>query len=351
MLTIDKILALTRKKGTIKSADLVVEFSVSRQYATKLISRLTKENKLIKVGSTRSALYTTQEYLEKNPNLAPAFYSKTLINSNLEEHKILDDVKQNFFPLSKIPENIKSIFEYAFSEMLNNAIEHSESNKIKFTLNLNNDTLYFTVDDFGIGVFRSIMRKRKLNSEIEAIQDLLKGKTTTAPKMHSGEGIFFTSKVGDEFVLDSYGNQFIANNKIHDIFVKRVKGQKQGTKVYFHININKKNHLSDIFKQYTNIGEGGDYGFDKTEIRIRLYTIGGINISRSQARRVLLGLDKFKVIVMDYDRVPTVGQAFADEIYRVFQKRNPNIVIQNINMNEAVKFMVERAKNEAKIEK
>ena len=78
--------------------------------------------------------------------------------------------------------------------------------------------------------------------------------------------------------------------------------------------------------------------------------MGGVHISRSQARRVLSGLDKFKVIVMDYEKVPTVGQAFADEIYRVFKNRKPDIEIQNINMNESVKFMVERAQNEAKKE-
>ena len=76
--------------------------------------------------------------------------------------------------------------------------------------------------------------------------------------------------------------------------------------------------------------------------------MGGVHISGSQARRVLSGLDKFKIIVMDYEKVPTVGQAFADEIYRVFKNKKPDIKIQNINMNEAVEFMVERAKNEAR---
>jgi hypothetical protein len=195
------------------------------------------------------------------------------------------------------------------------------------------------------------MQKKGLNSEMEAIQDLLKGKTTTAPKLHSGEGIFFTSKVGDEFILDSYGNQFIANNVIKDIFVKKVKGQKQGTKVTFRININDRHHLNDVFKKYTNMGDNSDYGFDKTEIRVKLYTMGGVHISRSQARRVLSGLDKFKIVVMDYDKVPMVGQAFADEIYRVFKIKHPEIDVQDMNMNESVKFMVERARNEAKIEK
>lgn len=347
MLTKAKIMQEVRDKGTVKSADFIHRFSVSRQYASKLLSGLVDDNMLIKIGSTRSAFYTTEEFLQKNPKFVPNAYSKILTNKNLEEHRIFNDIEKQFLPVSKISENVKSIFEYAFSEMLNNAIEHSTSKKIKIFVSLNNDVLTFIVDDFGIGAFRNIMEKKHLQSEIEAIQDLLKGKTTTAPKLHSGEGIFFTSKVGDEFILDSYGYQFIANNVIRDIFIKKVKGQKQGTKVIFRINTNDRHHLNDIFKKYTNIGEDSDYGFDKTEIRVRLYVMGGVHISRSQARRVLAGLDKFKIIVMDYEKVPTVGQAFADEVYRVFKNRKPDIEIQDINMNESVRFMVERAKNEA----
>lgn len=344
---IDKI----KEKGTIRTNDLVDIFGVSRQYIAKLLSRLIIEKKIIRIGSTRYSIYTTEDYLQKNPQLTPLVYSKTLINNNLEEHKVFNEIEHNFPTLQKLSENIKSIFEYAFSEMLNNAIEHSLSNKIKITIRLNEQDLSFIVDDFGIGVFKNIMKKRGLTSELEAVQDLLKGKTTTAPKLHSGEGIFFTSKVGDEFILDSYGCEFIANNKINDIFVKKVKGQKQGTRVTFRININNQHHLNDVFKEYTNSENSGDYGFDKTEIKVKLYILGGVYISRSQARRILSGLEKFKAIVMDYDRVPTVGQAFADEIYRVFILKNPGIKIQDENMNETVKFMIDRARNEAKIER
>ncbi len=350
MLTVDSIFSLAKIQGVIRSSDLIERFTVSRQYASRLLSRLVRERKLIKIGSTRSASYVTRDYLENNPQLNVSSYTKSFVNSSLEEHTVITDIERNFFPLSTCPENIKSIFEYAFSEMFNNAIEHSQSQKITFTVRLHDNILSFVVDDFGIGVFRNIMKKRALHSEIEAIQDLLKGKTTTAPTMHSGEGIFFTSKVCDEYILDSYGYQFIANNTIHDIFIKKVIGQKQGTRVTFHINLSNPLHLNDIFKQYTNIGEDTDYGFDKTEIRVRLYMMGGVHISRSQARRVLSGLEKFKLIVMDYDQVPTVGQAFADEIYRVFANKHPTIRIQDQHANEAVSFMIERAKTEAKKE-
>ena len=45
---------------------------------------------------------------------------------------------------------------------------------------------------------------------------------------------------------------------------------------------------------------------------------------------------------MDFDKVPMVGQAFADEIFRVFKEKYPHIEIQAVNMDDAVKFMVER---------
>jgi len=68
-------------------------------------------------------------------------------------------------------------------------------------------------------------------------------------------------------------------------------------------------------------------------------------ISRSQARRILTDLEKFKVIYFDFYRVDLIGQAFADEIFRVFHNRFPEIRLEPENMNEVVKFMVERAKD------
>ena len=348
-LTKEKILAAIAKKGTVKSGDFLAAYGVSRQYISRLLSQLVSEQKINKIGSTHSAFYASHEYVKKHPEIFPSSLVLTLINMQIEEHKILEDIERKFAPFARLPEHIKSIFEYAFLEMLNNALEHSASKRISISVNLTGDIFSFTVDDYGVGVFRNIMHKKGLRSEIEAIQDLLKGKLTTAPKLHSGEGIFFTSKIGDEFMLDSYGYQYIADNVIHDVFIKKVRGQKQGTHVVFRLNINGAHHLNDVFRAYTNIGKDSDHGFDKTEIRVRLYTTGGVHISRSQARRVLAGLEKFKVVVMDYDRVPTVGQAFADEVYRVFHDKMPHIEIQNINMNEAVEFMVRRAIAEAKV--
>jgi len=348
MITRDKILEITQQKGKISTVDLSEHFLVSRQYINRLIKGLIQTGELIKFGGTRYAFYVTPEYARQHKEIFPTRYSKTFKNASLEEHRVLDQIEQIFPLLKTLPENVRSIFTYAFSEMFNNAIEHSGSVRIGVEVSVEKNTLSFIVSDSGVGVFKNVMQKRNLKSELEAIQDIMKGKTTTMPKSHSGEGIFFTSKAGDLFILDSFGYQLIVNNEIPDVFVKKSKKMKRGTQVTFKIQASSKRHLNQLFRQYTNITNDGDHGFDKTKIQVKLYTLAGVHISRSQARRVLSGLEKFKTVVFDFDKVPVVGQAFADEIFRVFQRKYPQITLEETNMDEGVKFMVERAKNEAK---
>ena len=70
--------------------------------------------------------------------------------------------------------------------------------------------------------------------------------------------------------------------------------------------------------------------------------LGGHLISRSIARRILSNIEKFKVIFLDFNRVKTIGQAFSDEIFRVFENKHKEITILPINVNEKVKFMIKR---------
>lgn len=345
----DKIFDLIERRGRVTSRELMQAVSVSRQYVNLVISALISEGKVIKLGGTRSAFYVSMGYVAKHPEAVPDTLIKRYVNDrSLEEHKVFLEIEDKLPQLKELPENVRSIFTFSFSEMFNNAMEHSGSKVISVEVTMRGGFLSFTVSDSGVGVFRNIMKKRNLKSEIEAIQDLLKGKTTTMPKTHSGEGIFFTSKAGDFFELNSFGQTLVIDNLSNDIHARHVFAIKRGTKVSFKIKKNSSRHLNDVFKKYTNIGSDSDYGFDKTEIRVKLFTSTGVHISRSQARRILTGLEKFKVILLDYENVPLVGQAFADEIYRVFQNSYPDIKIQEENMSEGVKFMVERAKNEAK---
>ncbi|MBI5079259.1 DUF4325 domain-containing protein [Candidatus Wolfebacteria bacterium] len=325
-----------QKRAT--SAEIARHFGFTRQYASQVLRVMVNAGKIVKFGSTRSAFYTLPEFIDK---IGPSAVKKRLKNKDIKEHEVFDSLISAFPAFRVAPENVQSIAHYAFSEMLNNAIEHSRSKNIEVEMESDGGIIRFVINDFGIGVFRNVMKKRNLKSELEAMQDLLKGKVTTDPKAHTGEGIFFTSKVADRFVLESFGYRMVIDNTIPDVFFQEEKRINRGTRVIFTIARKSDRHLNKIFEKYQS--RPGSYAFDKTEIHIRLFTMGTVYVSRSQARRILVGLEKFKKIILDFDRVPNIGQAFADEIFRVFQNRYPKISIEPINMNETIRFMIERA--------
>jgi anti-sigma regulatory factor (Ser/Thr protein kinase) len=336
-----KTLQFIKSRKTATSSDVVTFLGISRQYAARLLKDLVKTGVVAKIGSTRGARYVLPQFAD---DFGRRMDKRRFRTNGLEEHMVLEEMVEPFSVFRSAPENIQSILRYAFSEMLNNAIEHSKSPNIEVELLVDGPIFRFIVNDFGIGVFRNVMRQRHLASPFEAMQDLLKGKTTTDPRAHSGEGIFFTSKVADRFVLESFGHRLIIDNTIPDVFFGEQKPSKRGTRVIFSIDTGSKRHLNDVFRVFQS--KKGDYAFDMTKVHVRLFTMGTIYISRSQARRILSGLEKFKVVTLDFERVPTVGQAFADEVFRVFKNQHPKIKMTPINMNSAVKFMIERARKE-----
>ncbi len=336
MRTKEKALQVIGEKGEITPQDLARAAGVSRQRASKVIGELKAEGVVLQVGRGPRTIYI----LPGNERFSGAKYAETFQNEELREDEIVSRSKMSTPFLQKLPSNLDGIFDYAFSKILNNAIEHSGSEKIKVEVGKEENFLTFTVRDFGIGVFKNIMQKKGLNSETEAIQDLLKGKTTTLAEAHSGEGIFFTSRAADIFILESFNYKLQVDNLLEDIFVAKEDNLAEGTRVVFRIDLQSEKELVNIFRNYQTID--AELGFDKTEIVIKLYK-GDIDyVSRSQARRVLVGLENFRKIILDFKDISGIGQAFSDEIFRVFKGRHSEIEIEARNANEAVQFMIKR---------
>lgn len=333
------ILKELKKKKEIRVADIVKATGFSRAYVSRIFKKLKDDKKIFQIGKANKAKYILVG--KKGLNLAKKQIlqsRKILKNKNLSESNVLEKIKQETGIFLDIPENVSAILDYGFTEILNNAIEHSKSEKIITIMEKRLNQFVFEITDFGVGIFKNVMKKRKLKNELEAIQDILKGKQTTAPKEHTGEGVFFTSKVSDKLIIRSFGKKLIIDNIINDIFIEDIKPVR-GTIVKFEIEAKSKKSLDKIFKKYSEKA----FSFDKTEVTVDLYNIDSSYISRSQARRILSGLTKFKKIILDFNNVKTVGQAFADEVFRVWQDRHPSIKIIYKNANKNILFMIKRA--------
>lgn len=335
----DLILKELKKKRKIRVADIVKKTGFSRTYVNRFFQSLKKEGKIVLIDKANRAHYVAGgEKIVKKIRKNTLNIRRILKNIGLSESVVLDGIKRDTGIFLNLPKNVVNILNYGFTEMLNNAIEHSRSGEIAVTFGRSGDNIDFEVIDFGIGIFNNIMKKRRLKNELEAIQDLLKGKQTTAPEEHTGEGIFFTSAAADKLIIRSSRKKLIFENQPKDVFIKDVNPVK-GTRVRFEISKNSKRNLTRIFKEYS----GDAFKFSKTKVVVGLYEMDDAYISRSQARRVLSGLDKFKTIVLDFKGVETVGQSFADEVFRVWQHHHPAIKIVCQNANENILFMIKRS--------
>jgi len=261
-------------------------------------------------------------------------WEKSSSLSGLQEHEVWREIVQMLNLDSKC--GAADIIPMAFNEMLNNAIDHSEGSEVKIKFKVTPDFWSFEILDDGCGVFAKIMKEFGLTNTLESVAELSKGKQTTAPKAHSGEGIFFTSKAVDLFQLSSDGIQWTVDNLLGDFSVGQVKNQK-GTRVFCQLQVETKRRYIDVFKEFSV-----DHHFLRTRPTVKLFETGVIFVSRSEARRLLTGLGKFSEIQLDFEKVEAVGQGFVDEIFRVWAADNLDKKLIPINMNDAVSFMVNR---------
>lgn len=275
-------------------------------------------------------------------------YKKAHFNYDLPQLTESDDeiIYEDVFPLLNINNNARKIWSYVLPEIFNNSIEHSFGNKVSvfiYTCFLN--TKIIVVDD-GIGVFKSIIDYRKKNGIEDndlrdAVLELYKGKFTTNPQNHSGEEIFFSSKMLDKLALVSdntiFKTGFDGEYKIINshLLSYAMKFSKKGTVAIMELENDTKRKSIDIFNEYSDVDEG----LIKTLVPVFEACRERNPIARSQARRITDRLNTFKEVELDFSNCEIMAQGFADELFRVYQDANPGVKLIPINMNKEVEFM------------
>jgi anti-sigma regulatory factor (Ser/Thr protein kinase)/biotin operon repressor len=303
-------------------------FKISRQAVNKHLQRLVAEGSLNCTGKTRGREYKLAPLAE--------WVQRYAINADLHEDLVwASDVRP---ALGKLPDNVLKIWQHGFTEMFNNAIDHSGGKAILVEMRKTAATTEMLVLDDGIGIFRKIQKEKNLLDERHAILELSKGKLTTDPRRHSGEGIFFTSRMFDSFEIRS-GTSYFSHQlgKSSDWLLESAR-IVEGTGVWMNLQNHTARTTKKIFDQFA---PGDEFGFSKTVVPVRLAQFGNdLLVSRSQAKRLLARVELFKTVIFDFEEVGSIGQSFADEVFRVFASAHPGIEIHAINANSSVKRMI-----------
>jgi anti-sigma regulatory factor (Ser/Thr protein kinase) len=244
--------------------------------------------------------------------------------------------------LGELPRNVVEIAQHGLTEMVNNAIDHSDAAHVRVRVDVRDGRLQLEIADDGIGIFRKIARALALPDERLALLELSKGKFTTDPRRHTGEGVFFTSRMFDNFRIVSGGLAFDHDTDLADILTDDDGTSDRGTTVRMAIRTDATRTAREVFEAYSSGPD--DYSFAKTVVPVRLAQVGDENlISRSQAKRLLQRVDRFRHVVLDFSNVHSIGQAFADEIFRVFTNAHPEVELVPVQATPDVQQMIRRA--------
>jgi anti-sigma regulatory factor (Ser/Thr protein kinase) len=307
-------------------------FGITRQAVNKHLQNLTAEHAISVTGKTRSRIYKLCPLLEWRGRFE-------ISNETAEDLVWRNDVT---VVLGQMPENVIEIWHYGFTEMFNNAIDHSGGSVINVRIRKTAANTEMLLWDDGVGIFKKIQTELNLLDERHAILELAKGKLTTDPNNHTGEGIFFSSRMFDDFDILS-GGVYLSHKfgDKEDWILERDKPEN-GTMVWMKLN----NHTARTTKKiFDSFSSGDEYGFNKTVVPVKLAQYGNDKlISRSQAKRLLARVELFKIVMFDFSGVEAIGQAFADEIFRVFPQRHPEMELFAIKANSGIKRMIARAK-------
>ena len=75
--------------------------------------------------------------------------------------------------IGKMPENVTDIWFYGFSEMFNNAIDHSSASNITVHIKKTAATTEMAIYDDGVGIFKKIQNALSLLDERHAVFELV----------------------------------------------------------------------------------------------------------------------------------------------------------------------------------
>src|SRR3989304_8773000 len=304
------------------------KYRLTRPAVLGHVNRLVREGKLIAKGSTKDRAYAPAvlvDIVEHFP-ISPQSMDDTVWTATISPR------------LAGLPENVIRICAYGFTEMVNNALEHSEGKTVTVGLRLTAATVRLAIIDDGVGIFSKIARDLRLDEPREAILELSKGKLTTDPDHHTGEGVFFTARMFDNFSIISDGLFFSHAQPSNDWLVESDR-RVPGTTVVLELSVVSDRTSQGVFDVYAD----AEHGFSRTHVPVTLARYGDEGlVSRSQAKRLLARFNRFSEGALDFKGVTSIGQAFADEVFRVFPKQNPGVDLTPLNTNDDVRAMILR---------
>jgi anti-sigma regulatory factor (Ser/Thr protein kinase) len=313
--------------GAALPEQLMARLSISRRSALGVLRKLCAMQWLTVQGTARKRTYQPGPLRQVVQRYALA---------GLQEDQ---PWRGDFAPFFALPAEVRRMAQHAFTELLNNAIDHSGGTEVTVSMRQTATQVQLLVSDDGCGVFGRIAQHFDIHEPRLAMLELSKGKLTTLPDRHSGHGLFFTSRLADVFDLHANGAAFQHREWETERWRDGRPLARTGTSIYMAIALDTSRTLADVLRHHS--ADRQTYAFERTHVPLRLLCSDGVDLaSRADARRVLSRLSAFKSAQIDFTGIDTIGHGFADELFRVLPRQQPGLQLMPVGMAPRVAQMM-----------
>ena len=308
---------------------LAKRHSVSRGTMTKHLRRLVENGWLERTGVSR-------------PHFKPGMQREVTTDyaiADLDEHTPwLRDV----FPVLALKPAVARIAQHVFGELLNNAIDHASATGVTVSVRQTPTHLHILIGDNGLGVFNQLAQKAGLPDAQRAALEISKGRLTTQPECHGGRGLFFVARMVDAMNLQSNGQVLQWRHRGESVQFRSHPLNRTGTTAFVSLALDSQVRPTDTYSAFGS--EDAPLDFSRTQVPLRLLTDNGLTLdSRAQARWVVSRLELFATAELDFDGVDDVGPSFIDEVFRVYAKAHPEVVLQPTKASARVEKLLKGA--------
>jgi anti-sigma regulatory factor (Ser/Thr protein kinase) len=328
------ITAAALQHGDDLAAHLMQRLSIGRRSALPLLRRLEAAQWLRKSGTASRPRY--------EPGALRQVVQHYAIEGLLEDQPW----RRDFAPCFELNAEVRRIAQHAFTELVNNAIDHSGGTTVTVSMRQTPAHLQLLVSDDGCGLFARIAEHFDIGDPNLAMFELAKGKLTSQPQRHSGHGLYFTSQLADVFDLRANAAGFQSRAwsamRWHASEPGAALAARPGTSIFFALALDTSRTLDGVLRAASLDGQG--YGFERT--RAPLHLIAGRDAtlaSRADAKRATARLERFAHTELDFTGVEDIGHGFADELMRVLPSQRPTLNLLPAAASERVASMLRAA--------
>jgi len=326
------ITAAAREHSHDLAQHLEERTGASHRSALSALRRLVDAHWLVRSGSSRRPVY------------GPGLLRQVARSYTL--HGLQEDIpwQRDFAPHFELPTHVARMVQHGFTELVNNAADHSGGSSVTVSLRQTPSHVQLLVSDDGCGVFDKICSAFDIADAQHAMLELSKGRLTSQPEMHTGRGLFFSSQLADVFDIHANGTAFQRRAWESTGWQPGRPMPRQGSSIYMAIALDTKRTLDQVMETWSLAGDGIE--FDRTTINLRLLAGPGQALdSRAQARRVAARLPQFKRAEVSFEGVVDVGHGFTDELFRVFARAHTEVELVPTHMTPRIAALIKSAQN------